>query len=265
VTYAKRGPFVDGGPPAVSAEFLNAVEAALHLLNGAVLDGDSRLSDARTPLAHQHPVGELAASGVASDETFLRGDGTWAAPDGGGPSLVEDGPQGDATLRSIGTDVAPVGPGTASAGTSRQVSASNHRHPRQTGITNAEVSASAGIAESKLSLASDAGAAVPSRRTLGPGQFQAAPGNHAGHALQVYAEDVSPSAGFDDYAGAPLITAPVTTADGWPATGVLTVVSAPHVPNTTGDGGMIAQTIVSAAGIWSRLGDETGWQSWVAP
>lgn len=46
-------------------------------------------------------------------------------------------------------------------------------------VTNAEVSASAAIAESKLSLASDAAAGTASRRTLGTGATQAAAGNDA--------------------------------------------------------------------------------------
>lgn len=48
-------------------------------------------------------------------------------------------------------------------------------------ITNAKVAAAAAIAESKLNLASDAAAGTASRRSLGAGATQAAPGNH-GHA-----------------------------------------------------------------------------------
>ena len=44
-------------------------------------------------------------------------------------------------------------------------------------IVDADVNASAAIAESKLALASDAAAGVASRRTLGTGALQAAPGN----------------------------------------------------------------------------------------
>lgn len=44
-------------------------------------------------------------------------------------------------------------------------------------IVNADVNAVAAIAESKLSLATDAAAGVGSRRTLGPGALQAAAGN----------------------------------------------------------------------------------------
>lgn len=46
-------------------------------------------------------------------------------------------------------------------------------------VTNAEVAAGAAIAESKLSLASDAAPGTASRRTLGPGPSQAAPGDDA--------------------------------------------------------------------------------------
>lgn len=45
-------------------------------------------------------------------------------------------------------------------------------------VTDAKVAAGAAIAESKLSLASDAASGTPSRRTLGPGALQAASGNH---------------------------------------------------------------------------------------
>lgn len=46
-------------------------------------------------------------------------------------------------------------------------------------IVNADIAAGAAIAESKLALASDAAVGVASRRTLGAGALQAAPGNDA--------------------------------------------------------------------------------------
>lgn len=50
---------------------------------------------------------------------------------------------------------------------------------RLSGLTNAQIAANAAIAESKLALASDAAAGTASRRTLGTGALQAAPGNDA--------------------------------------------------------------------------------------
>lgn len=53
------------------------------------------------------------------------------------------------------------------------------RFPAGADIVDADISATAAIAESKLALASDAAAATPSRRSLGTGATQAAAGNDA--------------------------------------------------------------------------------------
>lgn len=57
---------------------------------------------------------------------------------------------------------------------------SDQRVPTDASVTSAKVAAGAAIAESKLSLASDAAAGTASRRTLGTAALQAAAGNH-GH------------------------------------------------------------------------------------
>lgn len=44
----------------------------------AAAGNDSRLSDARTPLAHTHGVADLTATGTRDSTTYLRGDNTWA-------------------------------------------------------------------------------------------------------------------------------------------------------------------------------------------
>lgn len=57
-----------------------------------VVTSDARLSDARTPTAHTHPAADIASgtvgtarlgTGAANAATFLRGDGSWAAPAAG--------------------------------------------------------------------------------------------------------------------------------------------------------------------------------------
>lgn len=53
-------------------------------VTGAVGTTDPRLSDARTPTAHAHVITDLAATGTPSGSTFLRGDGTWSIPPSGG-------------------------------------------------------------------------------------------------------------------------------------------------------------------------------------
>jgi hypothetical protein len=55
----------------------------------AAQGNDSRLSDARTPLAHTHPATDLTATGTRDTTTFLRGDNTWAVPPGGGGTVSD--------------------------------------------------------------------------------------------------------------------------------------------------------------------------------
>lgn len=62
---------------------------------------------------------------------------------------------------------------------------SDQRVPTDGSVTNAKVSSSAAIDESKLALASDAAAGTASRRSLGTGSTQAAAGNHSHTASQI--------------------------------------------------------------------------------
>ena len=52
--------------------------------------------------AHTHPSTEITATGTRSDQTFLRGDNTWAAPDTGVTLPLHNGP-GSALLTGTPT------------------------------------------------------------------------------------------------------------------------------------------------------------------
>lgn len=86
--------------------------------------------------------------------------------------IPSDPAAGTAGLRTLGT-----GATQATAGNDARLS--DTRTPTAGSVVDVSVSASAAIAESKLNLASDAAAGTASRRTLGSGATQAAPGNDA--------------------------------------------------------------------------------------
>lgn len=73
----------------------------------------------------------------------------------------------------------PTGTSSTTVAIGNDARLSDTRTPTDSSVTNAKVDAAAAIAESKLSLASDAAAGTASRRTLGTGSTQAAAGNHS--------------------------------------------------------------------------------------
>jgi hypothetical protein len=83
---------------------------------------------------------------------------------------------GPAFLDAVGK--LPLTQLTAAAVLTGDARLADTRIPTDGSVTNAKVAVGAGLAESKLALASDAPAGTPSRRTLGGGATQAAPGNH---------------------------------------------------------------------------------------
>jgi len=122
--------------------------------------------------AHSHLIGDLpvAASGTSSATALTRAD----------DSRLSNSRTPTTHAHAIG-DLPVASSGTLS--TTQLVRAddarlSDTRTPAALTVVDGSVSASAAIAESKLALASDAVAATPSRRTLGTGATQAAPGNH---------------------------------------------------------------------------------------
>lgn len=153
-----------------------------------VRDGDSRLTDARTPTAHTHEPEDINADGITSGYvlTVDSGEATWAAPPAGGGSgsgggeVYTAGDGLDLTDGEFSVDETVVrddDPRLTDERTPSDNSVTSAKIVDGT-ITNDDISASAAIAESKLNLASDAAAGTPSRRTLGTGATQAAAGNH---------------------------------------------------------------------------------------
>jgi hypothetical protein len=128
---------------------------------------DPALTNARTPTAHHatHEPGGTdamavdAAAGVGSLRT-LGVTGTSAAA--GNDARLSDARTPSGTI---------AGDLAGSTWPTLDIAAG--------AIVNTDINAAAAIAESKLNLATDAAAGTGSRRTLGPGALQAAPGNDA--------------------------------------------------------------------------------------
>lgn len=122
---------------------------------GAIVDTDPRLTDTRTPT-----TGTVTNTSVAADANI----------DLAKLNIPSNAAAATPSLRALGT-------GATQAAAGNDTRLTNQRTPTDLSVTNAKVSNTAAIAESKLALASDAAAGTASRRTLGTGANQAAPGN----------------------------------------------------------------------------------------
>lgn len=147
-----------GGAAAAAAAVVDAAPGALDTLNelaAALGDDANYASTVTTALA-----GKASTSHHTSHEP------------GGSDTMAADAAAGTASLRSLGT-------GATQAAAGNDARLSDTRTPTDGSVTNAKVDSAAAIAETKLSLASDAAAGTASRRSLGSGATQAAAGNHA--------------------------------------------------------------------------------------
>lgn len=132
----------------------------------AAAGNDSRLSDARAPLAHTHAIADLTATGTRDATTYLRGDGTWAVPAGGSGGSVTAANITDATV--IGRTVL----------TSADAAAVRSAIGAGTGSSNLAIGTTSTTAKAgDYSPPADAVATTASMRTLGTGALQAAAGN----------------------------------------------------------------------------------------
>lgn len=118
----------------------------------AAAGNDARLSDTRTPTDLSVTNAKVSATAAIAESKL---------------ALASDAAAATASRRTLGTGALQAAAGNDS------------RFPAGADIVNADISATAAIAESKLALASDAAATTASRRTLGTGALQAAPGDHA--------------------------------------------------------------------------------------
>lgn len=58
------------------------------------------------------PVTDIDATGTPSATTYLRGDGSWATPSGGGGGGLSDGDYGDVVVSGSGTVMTVIGKAT---------------------------------------------------------------------------------------------------------------------------------------------------------
>lgn len=170
--------------------------------------GDTGATGATGPQGPKGDTGATGAAGAKGDkgdtgDTGPAGTNGAAGADGESAYQVwlDEGNTGTEAdfLAAITGPQGPAGAGASDATTSAKGSVQLAGDLGGTGttaaapvisdgaVTDSKVSASAAIAESKLSLASDAAAGTASRRTLGTGSTQAAAGNHTHTGLSVQA------------------------------------------------------------------------------
>lgn len=161
---------------ALTAQITVASEAEM-LASGAAPGTLAIRSDNNTRWVLSAPSGDptvlgdwINFTGSAAVDSVALGAGS---PLTGDVVIPEDPVAATAGLRTLGT-----GAQQAVSGTDARLS--DTRTPTDGTVTDAKVAADAAIDESKLDLASDAAAGTASRRTLGTGATQAAPGTLSG-------------------------------------------------------------------------------------
>lgn len=132
----------------------------------------------------QVPVVQLGTGSTGGGTRYLSDQQTWTVPAGGaGTSDPNMGGDLSGTASNAQIIANAVGPTelAANAVTTAKIADGNVTAPKvaDASLTTAKLAAGFTLAENQVSLASDAAAGTPSRRSLGAGGTQAAAGNHA--------------------------------------------------------------------------------------
>ena len=139
--------------------------------------------DGKADTSHQHPVTDLETTGAPSAATYLRGDGVWATPSGGG----EGGTTDHALLTNRdAVDQHPIGAISGLQSALDGKTATGHTHTAAQ-ISDATTTGRAVIKASSATAARTAIGAGTSNLALGTGSTTAAAGNHT-HDDRYYTE-----------------------------------------------------------------------------
>ncbi len=140
------------------------------------------------------PVAQLGTGSAGAGLLFLADDRTFKSPGvgGGGDPTLSGDVTGLGSANTIAADKVTTSKILNGAVTTAKIGDSQVTSAKlaDATIVDADVSGTAAIAETKLSLNSDAAAGVSSRRSLGTGATQAAAGNHAHSTLAVKTETI---------------------------------------------------------------------------
>lgn len=128
------------------------------------------------------PTAQLGTGSAGGGLLFLADDRTFKSPGvgGGGDPTLSGDVTGLGSANTIATSAVTSGKIAANAVTTAKIADANVTAPKvaDASLTTAKLAAGFTLTESQVSLASDAAAGTPSRRSLGTGATQAAAGNH---------------------------------------------------------------------------------------
>jgi len=130
-TITTSGSVTLGTPSSISPSSTNSVTSTshTHALTGLGTLATQNTVNLGTDVTGNLPVGNLAGGSGASSSTFWRGDGTWAAPAGGGTVTSVSGGNGMDFTTITGSGSVTMGtPSTLTLASTNGLSANSHTH-----------------------------------------------------------------------------------------------------------------------------------------